>query len=206
MSLLMLAAVGAGARLAVDTPRTKTEYAPDTSSLKAIVESVTNRGMSNDEKAIAVYDFMRLAFYHWAYPKEKGGIGPLKAINVYGWSLCGGLHTVMGELYEAAGFEYRYRGWRNPGHTTIEVFYDGRWHYLDTFLCFYAWSRDGRTIANQDDIIRDADIVLKAGREKRGPANILSCGDTAEGVVKGCNNSRVMGGRGGRKLRSSRTI
>ncbi len=197
MSVLVFAALGAGARLAVDTPWVKAQYAPDTSSLKAAVESVTTRQMSNDEKAIAIYDFCRLAFYHWAYPKEKGGIGPLKAVNVYGWSLCGGLHTVLGELYEEAGFKYRYRGWSKPGHTTIEVFYDGRWHYLDTFLCFYAWTRDRKTIAGQDDIIRDADVALKAKEENRGPPNILSCGDTAPGVVTGCNNSRVLGGWGG---------
>ncbi len=197
VSFLVLAAMGAGARLAVDTPWVKTQYAPDTSSLKAVIDSVTTKGMSSDEKAIAIYEFMRLAFYHWAYPKEKGGIGPLKAINVYGWSLCGGLHTVLGELYKAAGFKYRYRGWSDPGHTTIEVFYDGRWHYLDTFLCFYAWTRDRQTIANQDDIIRAPGLALKAREEKRGPPNIFSCGDTAEGVVKGCRNSQVKGGWGG---------
>lgn len=62
----------------------------------------------------------------------------------------------MAALWEAAGYKWRYRGWRRPGHTTVEVHYGGRWHYLDTFLKFYTWTPDpqspgGRTIASQED-------------------------------------------------------
>ena len=67
------------------------DKAPDCSSLKAIVESVTRGFRSNDEKAIALYNFMQLTHYHFAYPGEPGGLPVLKEINCYGWSLCGGL-------------------------------------------------------------------------------------------------------------------
>jgi len=67
---------------------------------------------------------------------------------VYGRGLCGGQHTVRAALWEAAGYEWRYRGWRRPGHTTVEVFYGGRWHYLGTFLKFYALTLDWNKIAN----------------------------------------------------------
>ena len=197
-AVLVLAFFSAYLDAGIETPKVTTDKSYDVSTMASIIKSVVKPEMTNDEKAIAIYDFCRTAFYHFRYPaEENAGIGPLKDINVYGWSLCGGLHTVLGELYKEAGFKYRYRGWSNPGHTTIEVFYDGKWHYLDTFLCFYAWDRDRKTLVGQDDIKEDASLALKAAEEKRGPPNILSCGDTAEGVVSGVNSSTVATGWGG---------
>ena len=118
------------------------DKAPDCSSLKAIVESVTRDCKTNDEKAIAIYNFMQLTHYHQNYPSEKGGLAVLKEINVYGWSLCGGLHSVQASLWRELGWRWRFVGWSNPGHTTVECQYDGRWHYLDVFLRYYAWMSD----------------------------------------------------------------
>src|SRR5439155_934508 len=72
------------------------------------------------------------------------GLGALKVINVYGWGLCGGLHTVEAALWREVGWRWRYVGWSDPGHTTVEAFYGGRWHYLDSFLKFYAWVPEPR--------------------------------------------------------------
>ena len=118
------------------------DRAPDCSSLEAIVRSVTRDCRSDDEKAIALYNFCCYAYYHHAYPTEANGVSALKMLNVYGWGLCGGQHSVLAALWDAAGYRWRYRGWSNPGHTTVEVFYGGRWHYLDTFLKFFAWMPD----------------------------------------------------------------
>ena len=63
--------------------------------------SVTKDCKTDDERAIAIYNFCRYDHYHHAYPSEPGGISALKLINVYGWSLCGGEHTVMAALWEA---------------------------------------------------------------------------------------------------------
>ena len=139
------------------------DKAPDCTSLKTIVESVTRGCKTNDEKAIAVYNFMRLTHYHRAYPSEPGGIPVLKEINCYGWSLCGGLHAEQSALWRELGWEWRFVGW--PGHTTVEAFYDGRWHYLDVFLKFYAWMPDpnhpgGRTIAGEDDLAANPQELL----------------------------------------------
>ncbi|HPM83671.1 MAG TPA: hypothetical protein PLF81_23360 [Candidatus Anammoximicrobium sp.] len=195
------------------------DRAPDCSSLAAIVQSVTKDCKTDDERAIAIYNFCRYDHYHHAYPSEPGGISALKLINVYGWSLCGGEHTVMAALWEAAGYPWRYRGWSNPGHTTVEVSYGGRWHYLDTFLKFYAWMPDpqsphGRTIAGQEDIranpalVSDAFVTDSARKvcyqaDNRfdfvgdkvnwtAPA-FLVCGDTLEGVLSGVRSSRNAG-------------
>lgn len=140
--------------------------APDCTSLQSIVASVTRDCKTNDEKAIALYNFMRLTHYHRAYPSERDGLSVLKEINCYGWSLCGGLHAEQSALWRELGWKWRFVGW--PGHTTVEAFYDDRWHYLDVFLKFYAWmpdpSRPGqRTIAGEDDLqARPQELLLDA--------------------------------------------
>ena len=83
---------------------------------------------------------MQLSHYHFAYPGEPGGLPVLKEINCYGWSLCGGLHAEESALWRQLGWGWRFVGWN--GHTTVEANYDGKWHYLDVFLKFYAWKPD----------------------------------------------------------------
>jgi hypothetical protein len=196
------------------------DKAPDSSSLKSIVESITRDCKTNDQRAIAIYNYCLLTNYHLAYPSEPGGIPALKEINCYGWSLCGGLHTVESALWIAAGWEHRYVGWN--GHTTVEARYDGRWHYLDIFLKFYAWEPDGkgdRTIASEDDLNFHSDqliakaFVLDKSRgcvyavdnqfvmngehaNWRAPA-MLSCGDTISDVIGGLKTHHTGGPEAG---------
>jgi len=192
---------------------------PDCSSLKSIVETVTRGSNTNDEKAIALYNFNRLTQYQQHYPSEPGGVGAIKQINVYGWSLCGGLHTVQSALWREAGWKWRYVGWSNPGHTTTEVEYDGAWHYFDVFLKLYVWKEDpnlpgGRTVASQADIKADPSLVLgnlvydkskQVYYQKdnlfevigdkanwRAPTFLVTK-DTAEGVAKGVRSNRRSG-------------
>jgi hypothetical protein len=194
------------------------DKAPDCSSLKSIVETVTRDCKTNDEKAIALYNFMRLTHYHRAYPSEPGGIPVLKEINCYGWSLCGGLHAEQSALWREIGWDWRFVGW--PGHTTVEAFYDGRWHYLDVFLKFYAWMPDPRdpskkTIAGQDDLaanpqalVLDAFVLDQARKVAYAKGNefdlfgekanaqapaFLTCGDDLKGVVDGVKHRNRVG-------------
>ncbi len=143
--------------------RVVADKAPDCSTIETIARSVTRDCRTNDEKAVAIYNFLQLALYHRAYPQESGGTAALRALNVYGWSLCGGLHTIQAALWRELGWKWRYIGW--PGHTTVEAFYDGDWHYLDVFLKCYFWRPDpkapgGRTIASQADLAADPSLVL----------------------------------------------
>jgi hypothetical protein len=220
---LTLAAGTAVAADPVHAIKIQPDKAPDNSSLKSIVQSITKDAKTNDEKAISIYNWMAVTHYHLDYPAEKEKIGVLKEVNVYGWSLCGGLHTVQGALYRELGWGWRYVGWSNPGHTTIEAEYDGKWHYLDSFLEFYAWMPDpkapgGRTIAGEQDIkanpsiVTDGFVLDKArnvyfAKDNQyqlidGKANwtapaFLDCGDPLAGVVSGTKSSNSAGSPAG---------
>ena len=219
-ALVLAALFGIAQGQTVSQIKVQPDKAPDSSSLKSIVESVTRDCKTNDEKAVALYNYCLLTNYHLAYPSEPGGIPALKVINCYGWSLCGGLHTIESALWIQAGWEHRYVGWN--GHTTVEAKYDGRWHYLDIFLKFYAWEPDGkggRTIASEDDLTQHADelianaFVLDPGRgcvyakdnqfivngehaNWRAPA-FLSCGDTLSDVINGLKTHHTGGSEAG---------
>jgi len=191
VAIWLLAALAPGA--GPEDIKVTTDRTVDTSSLESIARDVIRLAgaKTNDEKAIAIHTWLHHAIFHCQYPTEKApqSVGPLKVIRVYGWGLCGGQHTVLKALFETAGWQVRYRGW--DGHTTIEVFYDDRWHYFDVFLKCYYWTKDRKTIAGQDDIIRDPSIVLDAVKERRAPPDhYLCCGDDEPGVVDGCKTSK----------------
>lgn len=189
------------------------DQAPDCTSLKTIAETVTRGCKNNDEKAIAVYNFMQLSHYHRQYPSEPGGVPVLKEINCYGWSLCGGLHSEQSAIWRELGWDWRFVGWN--GHTTVEAKYDDRWHYLDVFLKFYAWMPDGkggRTIAGEDDLNRNAQeliqdafvldpdrrcvyrkdnqFILNGAKANWRAPEFLACGDTIADVINGLKTHR----------------
>ncbi len=205
---------GSTPRAEVRQIKVQPDLAPDCSSLKAIAESVTRGCANNDEKAVAIYNFMILSHYHLQYPSEKG-LSALKEINVYGWSLCGGLHSVQSALWRELGWKWRFVGWSKPGHTTVEAEYDGKWHYLDVFLKYYAWMPDpdapgGRRIAGQDELQKDSKALIKDALvfdnsrkvwyAKDNPfvrlgdtvnwtaPAFLVCGDSPDGVISGVNS------------------
>ncbi len=210
---------GAGGQSSATPPglvrqvRVLPDQAPDCSSLRSIAESVTRGCRINDEKAIAIYNFMQLTHYHRQYPSEPGGLPVLKEIHCYGWSLCGGLHAEQSALWRELGWDWRFVGWN--GHTTVEARYDERWHYLDVFLKFYAWMPDGkggRTLAGEDDLNGNAQalirevFVMDEGRRCvyakdnrfamngehanwRAPA-FLVCGDTLADLIGGLATHR----------------
>lgn len=172
-----------------DNFKVTTDRTVDNSSLESIIADVyrLSGAKTNNEKAIAIHDYLHRTIFHLQYatePQNKDGVGPLKVINSYGWGLCGGQHTVLKALFETAGWQVRYVGW--PGHTTIEVNYDNKWHYFDTFLKCYFWTKDKSTIASQGDIATDPSIALDGQKDGRAPVDLFVCGDDAPGVVSGC--------------------
>jgi len=175
--------------------RVTTDRTVDSGSLASIVAGAFERSAArtDDERAIALYEYLHATIFHRQYPTEPApqSVGPLKVIHAYGWSLCGGEHTVLKALFETAGWECRYVGW--DGHTTVEVRYGGRWHYFDVFLKCYFWSRDRSHVVSQEEIADDPSIALDAVRDGRAARQHLCCGDPIADVVAGCKGRKVVG-------------
>lgn len=158
-----------------------TDRSIDCSSVAAIVADVCRDCKTDQEKAIALYDFMvRTVWMDWHShrPLEQWPDGrllfvndPWKYIAVYGYCGCGPQAGVYGALCEAAGLKARLL---DPGfgHVSSEVFWDGQWHWLDVWLPAYVLSEAGR-IYSYDEIMADRARFGKAREQGRAPANFM---------------------------------
>ncbi len=173
MSLLLTCGLG---RSAVEEPWVTTDRTVDASSYETIVAAVCKDLKTDEEKAIALYNYFRQTVYHFFNLPESRE--PLKTINVIGNTLCGSQATCMKGILGAAGIKARVVS--HPGHTFYEAFYDGEWHGFDTFTNFYVYKtkEDGtKTVASFGDLKGKPDFIKKAIAEGNAAPNICPCGD-----------------------------
>ncbi len=133
-------------------------------SLEGIVKKVT-AGLSSDrEKALALHRFGMAHQIHYIGPYEGGRevSDPLKLIGVYGYDLCGNNSTTMCALYNLAGLKARRRG--ATGHVVPEVWFEGKWNYIDTDMFGYVYLPDDKTLASVDELAANPDLWLREGR------------------------------------------
>jgi hypothetical protein len=135
-------------------------------SVAQIVAEVT-KGIAGDrEKALALHRFGMAHFIHFDGPIEERGeyvTDPMKLIAVYGYALCGNNSSAMNALYNATGLKARKRSM--PGHSVPEVWFEGKWNYIDTDMFGYVLLPDGK-IASVDELARDAGLFT---RQKNPP-------------------------------------
>ena len=81
-------------------------------------------------------------------------------LNVYGYTLCWDEAYTVSNLWQAAGLKIR-RGVPH-GHCTTEVFFDGTYHLMDSDEHLLYLLRDNETIAGEEDLARDHDLVKRA--------------------------------------------
>ncbi len=154
--------VGEPAGTAVRTPLVLAEGQVDTSSVESIIAGIIEPGMTQRQKAEAVYDFVRAHIFHAPAPREGPRANnfaygvvydPVKLVNVYGYTYCFGNRSALEGLWEAAGLEARGAG--IGGHAIAEVYYDGQYHYYDANQQGYFLLPDGETVASMDQLERD---------------------------------------------------
>ncbi len=173
-TLAVVCALSAFAAGAVEAPWVTTDRTVDCSSYETILKGVIRPGMTDEQKAIALYDFYRQMVYHYQNMPESRI--PTKCINVLGNTLCGSQATCMKGLLEAAGLKMRIVS--HPGHTFYEVFYDGKWHGYDTMTNFYVFTRgEKRNVASFEELNKDPSLIGDAVKEGRACPGICPCGD-----------------------------
>jgi len=128
---------------------------PDVSSLDAWKKSFIRDGMTDEEKALAVWDSV-VKFRHQDAPPREWLQGdqcvhdPIKTFNVYGYGMCCCAASNIEGLARAVGLQARGRSINR--HNVAEVFFDGGWHMLDASLINYFRKDDGK-IASVEELI-----------------------------------------------------
>jgi hypothetical protein len=130
----------------------------DWRSAAAIVAGVIHGEMSDAEKALALWTFQRGQRFHASsYDRDNGNV--VKMLNVYGYGLCGDDSYCLADLWRAAGLLVR--AGKPIGHSTTEVYYDDMWHLLDGDEHVICLMRDNKTIAGEEEIVRDHDLMKR---------------------------------------------
>lgn len=132
---------------------------PDLSSQQAMLASILKPGMTDEEKSLAIWKFLKDWRYHF-YPAEPGDEvhDPVKFLNVYGYGFCDDCATNFAVLARRAGVKSRI--WGLSGHVVAEAFYDGQWHMFDPdHEIFYR--NDQGVIASVAELAQHPELITK---------------------------------------------
>lgn len=147
------------------------DHVADVSSVEAWAKSYLKPGMSDEEKALAVWRTV-VAHQHqnpppveYLHSPENTVTDPLKMFNVYGYSLCSVHASHVAAMARAAGLTARNQ--TIVRHCVAEVSWDGAWHMLDASLVNYFPKPDGK-IASVDEIIASVTAFYERHPELKG--------------------------------------
>jgi len=138
-------------------------------TVKTIAADVTAGCKTDQDKAIALYDFMvRTVWMPYVYgqPKEMAGgrlksvRDPLKILNVYGAAGCDIQADIFCTLAAAAGLKARKL---DPGfaHGSNEIGWGGKWHWMDVWLPCYLLDEKGE-IYSYDALMANRNLIDQA--------------------------------------------
>jgi hypothetical protein len=130
----------------------------DVRTLKEIVAGALRPGMTDREKAVALWRLQTTHRFH-ATTNDAEVNDPVKVFNVYGYTTCGDDSVCLAGLWRTAGF--RVRPARVVGHCITQVHYDGRWNLLDGDMGPFYLLRDNATVADEQDLVRDHDLLKR---------------------------------------------
>src|SRR5207249_4168600 len=100
----------------------------DFRTLDEIVASAVQPGMTDREKAFALWFQETRYRYHWEGDNAELG-DPVKVFNVYGHNTCGNDSICLAGLWRRAGLKVTPA--RLVGHCVPQAFFDGRWGHAD---------------------------------------------------------------------------
>ncbi|HEY3320391.1 MAG TPA: Ig domain-containing protein [Planctomycetota bacterium] len=127
-----------------------------------IVKSALAPDMTDAEKAMALW-FQEIRYRHHAGGDNNELGDPVKVFNIYGYNTCGNDSICMASLWKVAGMKAA--PVRAVGHCISQVFYDNAWHFYDGDMHSVYLLRDNQTVAGEQDIVRDHDLVKRTHSE-----------------------------------------
>jgi hypothetical protein len=127
-------------------------------SAEEIVAAAVAPGMTDAEKAFALW-FQEIQYRHHS-PGDNNELGdPVKVFNIYGYNTCGNDSISLATLWRKAGL--RVAPARALGHCISQAFYDRGWHFYDGDMHSVYLLRDNQTVAGEQDLVRDHDLVKR---------------------------------------------
>ncbi len=167
-------------------------------SFGELIEAAVTPGMSDKDKARALW-FQEIQYrYHASGDNNELG-DPVKVFNSYGHNTCGNDSICLAGLWQKVGLKAAPA--RGVGHCISQVFYENRWHLLDGDQDVLYLLRDNETIAGEQDIVRDHDLIRRTHtsgitlNDNRTQDEWESALYGYEGEVKGqrnCNDKTTM--------------
>jgi hypothetical protein len=131
----------------------------DFRSIDAIVAAAVRPGMTDREKAFALW-FQEIRHrYHWEGDNTELG-DPVKVFNVYGHNTCGNDSICLAGLWRRAGLKVT--PVRVVGHCVSQAYFDGRWNLFDGDMHAIYLLRDNQTVAGEQDLVRDHDLIKRS--------------------------------------------
>jgi hypothetical protein len=136
---------------------------PDVPSLEDWKKTYIKDGMSDKDKALAIFN-AQVTFQNPDAPpaeylqREDTVLDPIKTYNVYGYTLCSISAANMACMGRYAGMPAKNTTIQN--HVIPEFFYDGAWHMYDADLVQYFPKADG-SVASLDEIVAGIQAWLK---------------------------------------------
>jgi hypothetical protein len=128
-------------------------------TLDEIVAAAVAANMSDKEKALALW-FQEIRHrYHFDGDNQELG-DPVKVFNIYGYNTCGNDSICLAGLWRKAGLKVAPA--RVVGHCVTQAFFDQRWHLLDGDMHAMYLLRDNETIAGEQDLVRDHDLIRRS--------------------------------------------
>ncbi len=126
------------------------------STVESIVQEIVQDSYTDEEKAMAIFQFVRDKRYHWQ-PTGDNHSDPIKYLNVYGYGFCGSTGKIIDIFAKVAGLKSRY--WGLAGHGVAEIFFNDKWHLFDgqtkaLYLC-----RDNKTLAGMEELTKDSWLI-----------------------------------------------
>jgi hypothetical protein len=129
----------------------------DVTTLEDWKRSYINDGMTDHEKAIAIWKTV-VKYRHQSSPADEflyslnNVHDPMKIIHVYGHNMCCCASSNIEGLARYIGLQAR--GRIINSHSVCEVFYDNAWHLFDASLMNYFMKPDGQ-VASVDEIRKE---------------------------------------------------
>ncbi|MBN2288341.1 MAG: hypothetical protein JXQ83_03340 [Candidatus Glassbacteria bacterium] len=140
----------------VPDPRITVNGLYDWYDIDAMAREITADCTTDEEKALAIWQWVLWKRFQRS-PHDESSTNPVRAMNCYGYGICGHTSAWVKGLATAAGLKARI--FEISGHTISEVYYNGGWHMLDGNVKVFYLARDNRTIASLAELEQDPWLI-----------------------------------------------